>query len=377
MQGGAPQLRRHPPSRTLARLLPVARAAGITRLGDITGMDRIGLPAWIAVRPTNRSFSVGMGKGVSAAAAKIGAIMEALELWHAERLPPGETGMATPEETARWTPYLAPPVEGAFAQPIQWLRGTDLLSGRTMRVPRAFISLNFAEQPPRGFRSISTGLAGGLLPAEARHAALSEIAERACDHIFLHEGQAARAARLVDIGSITGRRSRWLLHRIERAGCSVRVSDLTDISGIPCFSARIEDARPASPALLPFVGRVAHSVRDAALFGALAEAVQLRAGLIAGAREDMCAGDYPRDERSAHLHRLGSLFLNPAGAGRPLAAPPAPPPRTIDEAIERLLGALVRLGADCVIECDLTDAGLGIPFLRLIAPALPDSDRWL
>jgi len=342
-------------------------------------MDRIGLPTWIAVRPANQSFSIGMGKGVTAAAAKVGAIMEALELWHAERLPPGETGVATAEEVARWTPYLAPPVEGAFAQPIPWLRGNDLVSGRPMRVPRAFLSLDFAEQPPRGFRAISTGLAGGLLPGEARHAALCEITERACDHIFLHEGQAARATRLVDIRTITERRSRWLLHRIDRAGCAVRLSDLTDIAGVPCFSVRIEDARPASPALLPFAGRVAHSVRDAALFGAVAEAVQLRAGLIAGAREDMCESDYPRDARSADLHRLGGLFLHPvaAGAGHPLTPAAAPPPRTLDEAIERLLAALVRLGADCVVECDLTDAALGIPFLRLIAPALPDSDRWL
>jgi ribosomal protein S12 methylthiotransferase accessory factor YcaO len=37
---------------------------GITRLGNITGLDRIGIPVAIAVRPNSRSVSVSQGKGL-------------------------------------------------------------------------------------------------------------------------------------------------------------------------------------------------------------------------------------------------------------------------------------------------------------------------
>lgn len=36
---------------TLARALPVAKALGVTRLTDITGLDRVGIPTWSAIVP--------------------------------------------------------------------------------------------------------------------------------------------------------------------------------------------------------------------------------------------------------------------------------------------------------------------------------------
>ena len=42
-------LRRLPPSLAMA-----ARHAGVTRLADLTGLDRLGVPVWQAVRPWSR-----------------------------------------------------------------------------------------------------------------------------------------------------------------------------------------------------------------------------------------------------------------------------------------------------------------------------------
>ena len=59
---------------------------GITRLANVTGLDRIGIPVVQAVRPNSRSLSVSQGKGVDMDSAKASAMMEAFELWHAERI---------------------------------------------------------------------------------------------------------------------------------------------------------------------------------------------------------------------------------------------------------------------------------------------------
>src|SRR5207249_2958495 len=75
-----------PPAETVARLRPLMAGFGITRLADVTGLDRIGLPVFQAIRPLSRSVSVAQGKGLTADAARASALMEAVETWHAERI---------------------------------------------------------------------------------------------------------------------------------------------------------------------------------------------------------------------------------------------------------------------------------------------------
>ena len=61
------------PEAFLARLLPLLPAMGITRVADLTGLDRIGLPVAAAFRPNSRSLAVHQGRGYSRAAAKVSA----------------------------------------------------------------------------------------------------------------------------------------------------------------------------------------------------------------------------------------------------------------------------------------------------------------
>ena len=48
---------------TLDRILPIKHEFGITRLANVTGLDRIGLPVALAIRPNARSIAVSQGKG--------------------------------------------------------------------------------------------------------------------------------------------------------------------------------------------------------------------------------------------------------------------------------------------------------------------------
>ena len=67
-------------------ILPAIPAVGISRVAELTWLDEVGVPVWQAVRPGARSVSVSQGKGTSDAAAKVSAVMESIELWHAEHL---------------------------------------------------------------------------------------------------------------------------------------------------------------------------------------------------------------------------------------------------------------------------------------------------
>src|SRR5690606_17586632 len=61
---------------------------GITRVGDLTGLDRVGIPVWFAARPNSRGLSVSQGNGMTHEQARISAVMEGIEGAIAEQTAP-------------------------------------------------------------------------------------------------------------------------------------------------------------------------------------------------------------------------------------------------------------------------------------------------
>jgi ribosomal protein S12 methylthiotransferase accessory factor YcaO len=74
------------PEETLKKLLPRLKMFGISRVADVTGLDNIGIPVSVAMTPQSQVLSCTQGKGISKELARISAIMEAIEMWHAENL---------------------------------------------------------------------------------------------------------------------------------------------------------------------------------------------------------------------------------------------------------------------------------------------------
>ena len=58
------------PASTLARVQPYLAHTGITRIANVTGLDRIGVPVVMVCRPNSRSLAVSQGKGLTLDAAK-------------------------------------------------------------------------------------------------------------------------------------------------------------------------------------------------------------------------------------------------------------------------------------------------------------------
>ena len=74
------------PAETVADYRRFMKPMGITRLANITGLDCIGLPVYVAVRPNSKLLAVSQGKGVDADSARASALMESIETWHAENV---------------------------------------------------------------------------------------------------------------------------------------------------------------------------------------------------------------------------------------------------------------------------------------------------
>src|SRR4051812_19172250 len=74
------------PTETVARMKTWMGLMGITRIANLTGLDRIGIPVVAVYRPNARSVAVSQGKGVTLAAAQASGLMESIEAYHAENL---------------------------------------------------------------------------------------------------------------------------------------------------------------------------------------------------------------------------------------------------------------------------------------------------
>src|SRR5437016_3701638 len=83
-------IRSRPVEMTLQAAADYAAVRGITRVTDITQLDRIGIPVCVSVRPgaAKGSLCVHAGKGLTPGEARASALMEAVEFAAAE---PGET----------------------------------------------------------------------------------------------------------------------------------------------------------------------------------------------------------------------------------------------------------------------------------------------
>jgi YcaO-like protein with predicted kinase domain len=124
-----------PPEATLERVQPLARAMGITRIANVTGLDTIGIPVVMVCRPNSRSLAVSQGKGVELTSAKASGLMESVESYHAESIA-NPLKLASYEEL-RYTHRVVdvetlPRISVSLFHPylrLLWMGGYDLLRG--------------------------------------------------------------------------------------------------------------------------------------------------------------------------------------------------------------------------------------------------------
>jgi YcaO-like protein with predicted kinase domain len=367
------QHRSKTPEATLARLHPLLPRLGITRVGVLTGLDTVGIPVAAAYRPNSRSIAVHQGKGRTAVAAKVSAVMEAVECWHAEAADlPLRLGSA--EEILRHGPAVAPgrlPLTGlgdAATSRFLWAEADDLVSGSRLWVPYELVSADFSMPSPAGFgpfRQTTNGLGAGNTLVEAMLHGIYEVVER--DAVALwHAASPARQARCcVDLAGIDGPESLWMLAQFAAASVSLRLWDVTTDTGLPAFLALACD-EDGLAGVEPEFGSACHASADVALASALAEAAQSRVTRISGARDDYLPESFgiaaraARDDAARRLLRMAPAIPFRYRHGNVMA----------EADLDAALTALSRCGMPQVVCIDLSRDDIGIPVVRIIIPGL-------
>jgi YcaO-like protein with predicted kinase domain len=363
------------PGSTLRTVRPLIARLGVTRVADVTGLDYVGIPVVMSVRPSSKSLSVHQGKGVTLDEARVSAIMEAVEFFCAE-LPHslgversaralGEENLVLPRQLMR---RRLPPDAA-----IRWVRGYDLLKGREVFVPEELIMVDFTRPEAKGrgwFLVTSNGLAAGNTKSEALLHAICELIERDAFSLWLQAPADLQARTRIDPSTIDEGCVGMLMKRYRASAIDVHVWETTSDFGVPSFFCLIDDRNRSPPFLGRSGGNGCHPSVAIALCRALTEAAQSRLTLISGARDDIAPENYTM---IGWQNNLSSLVAHSMDATIPqLFAIRATSfdASSIEEDLRSTVARLVRCGIGSIVVVDLTRPDLAIPCFRVVIPGL-------
>jgi YcaO-like protein with predicted kinase domain len=367
------------PAVTLARVQPLLRPMGITRVANITGLDHVGLPVVNVVRPNARSNAVSQGKGLNLEAAMASGVMEAIETHCAEHvLKPLKLASAAEMAHRHRLPDLAalPRPRGSrfdLATPLLWIEGRDIQNGEAVWVPFELVHMNFTSPAPPGsghFLLSSNGLASGNLLEEALGHGLCELIERDAGALFDLDERLIDVRR-VDLNTIDDPYCCAIIDRLQAADLGIAIWDLTSDIGIAAFRCHLmEPAGSPSMMTLPASGEGCHPRRVVALLRAITEAAQARLSVIAGVRDDIGPALYGRSDDPASLEAWWRMISANSGRRRFDSVPDQPLDAPAD-GFSHLLDRLQKAGLKQIITVDLSpiDAG-AVAVVRVMIPGL-------
>lgn len=380
------------PDVTLARVAPLMPHIGVTRVADLTGLDQLGIPVYAAIRPGDTGYNIYVhnGKGPTKLQAKIGAMMEALEIFCSEQYA-GESRIASYAALSQEARTLSPkslvlplrdevaPLTDLETLPTEWLCGTDLFSGEPTWVPADAV---LARPRPPEIRPLffgsTNGLASGNTHEEAICHALAELIERdafslaeirihlrarlAALHQQLFPGGAPVAREHVpdlDLASVADESIAALVERFRRAQVPLVVKVITSDLSVPTFLA--VTTRDYGDHLALHTGQGTHPNARVALTRALTEAAQSRAAHIQGSRED-----YVQQRHAS----VSAWLLETAPDTVPFESLPSWDHADVLDDLTFMLGRLRQAGIEQAVAVDLTLPALTIPVVRVVVPAL-------
>lgn len=368
-----------PPEATLAHAAPHLATVGVTRLADITGLDRLGIPTWCAIRPGALQVQISNGKGLTAAAAKASAVMEAVEHWHCENPATSFHRASVRELQQQGVRHLAPAAlptyrPGIFLtdeRRIDWVEGESLPDGERVLLPACAA---FVVEPQLAPHS-TNGLASGNHPVEATLHGLYEVIERHAITELSRGGLSLPRgrSRVVNLASVGDGPVAALRDRLASAGVSLVLIRADSIAPVSTFWAVILD--PVSPYACSRInmGHGSHLDGTIAATRAITEAAQSRLTFIHGAREDLAATSF---EFSPAHRRLYDFFGRQAGE---LSWSEVTDRSSGDLStdLKEVLAGLAAAGFDEVYRVDLTRPDIGIPVVKMVVPGLAYIDGFL
>jgi YcaO-like protein with predicted kinase domain len=361
--------------------MPFAARFGITRVANLTGLDRTGIPVVMVCRPNARSSAVFHGKGIDLAAAKASGIMEAIETWHAEHvsLPlrfASFTELSKNLRTAE-VDHLPRIPQSRFdvEAPMLWVEGRNLMDGEAVWTPFELVNAHSTiNGPPTSgcFNGSTNGLASGNHILEATSHALCELIERDATALWRQSSRGEQDRRRLDFATVDDATCLAILDLFTRADIDLAAWDVTTDVGVPTFQCFAADRTGEIGHI--GVGAGCHPNRKIALLRAMTEAAQVRTTYIVGSREDIQHADYHATTLAGQNARAREL-MRPAGQPRDFASIRNFDFETFDDEVAWLVERLRSAGIAQVIAVDLTRPEFGIPVMRVVVPGLEGFDH--
>jgi ribosomal protein S12 methylthiotransferase accessory factor len=175
------------PAKTFQEIKPYLAAAGVTRIADVTRLDRVGVPTTLALRPNAETIACSSGKGITLDQANVSGAMEAFEL-HAAETADVASFRASYKETSKL--FEVPAVDSSpltawslfnVSVPLYCHVAWDIVRQVEVAVPLSLVGMSRGRgymQTSGWFNVSSNGLGAGNSFLEAIAAGLYEVIER-------------------------------------------------------------------------------------------------------------------------------------------------------------------------------------------------------
>jgi len=369
------------PAQTLAIAEALMPTFGISRVSDVTRMDRLGLPVCISVRPRSATLRVHAGKGVEPDEARVGALMEAIEyaaaepansVWHAQTISAADI-VAQLGDGLRMIDLV--PMQGARIAPhdlLETLECEELVRQRRVQVPAELVFVPYeASGMPRLFGATTNGLASGNSLVEATLHGLLEVLERDA----LSMSRPGDPSRPLDNRRLP-EPFRTLASAWSGRGVELAVRAVPNVWALPCFEAFLHE--PASTCVNLAGGSGLHLERDIALARAICEAAQSRLSHIHGGRDDV-TNFYEkyaprRDAVAAEAELIGRLFDRSRPARLEALPHESPAGRPLTQLLNTLLQRMAKAGFGTVYRYRFRADLNRLHVVKIIVPRCEDAD---
>ncbi len=367
------------PKKTIENTEDKLKIAGITRIADITDLDRIELPIYTAIRPTAQDGAVSIygGKGITRDHAKASAMMEGFERYSAEKQADDETVIATLDEIAKKGNYINPKSLNLGQDlekkdltdfNLEWNLAHDIISDEDYYVPSNAVYHPYSPDDSINglFKSNTNGLASGNVLDEAILHGMFEVIERDAWSIFelTHKNYAQ-----INLDSIESDIVNDTIDKFESQGIKIKLMDFTADINIPTIAASADDTVSKDAGLLT-LGMGTHLDPEVAILRALTEVAQSRATQINGAREDTVRADFAREAGYERMKRINKYYFRQEDEQRDLSDIENKATTSITEDIEIVKDELISNDIGKILYTDLTRPELDISVVRVIIPEM-------
>ncbi|MBI5679968.1 MAG: YcaO-related McrA-glycine thioamidation protein [Methanobacterium sp.] len=363
------------PEETIRRVEGKLKAAGVTRVTEITHLDRVGIPVYSAIRPSaaEGAVSIYAGKGATKDQAKASAMMEAFERYSAELQDEDHKkiikacfdeieGCVNPKSLILPNLPFDPDIKE-----LKWVNAVDVETDKEYLTPADAVFHPYgAINDINLFKSNTNGLASGNKIEEAIFHGMMEVIER--DAWSLFEIKRKKAPE-INLETIENPIILEIIDKFKEASIDIKIVDLTSDVKATTIAAVSDDTILKDPALLT-LGVGTHLDPEIAVMRALTEVAQSRATQIHGTREDTTRAVFMRKAGYERMKRMNKHWFGESEELIDLEDIKNSSGKSFKEDIEISLKLLKKAGFKDVLFVDLTRVEVEVPVVRVIIPGM-------